>query len=192
MSYARSMTGSDAPPAGYRGDPVALEELLASRERRASGQAMLLERHRVPVVSLTIVMPGPVKANGWARHALQEGIVLLENLCHRMKWPVLSHEQKWLQSGPEALYAIDADPRDLKELTIALENNRPIGRLWDFDVIDLGMSVLSRKAFGFPPRRCLVCERSARECGRDRRHSLNMLLATIGTMMDGHNADTRN
>src|SRR5271165_7054239 len=103
------MNGRDAPLAGCRGDVVSLEELLAARERRVARQAMLLERHRVPVVSLTIVMPGPVKNNRWARRALQEAMVSFDRLRERTKWPVLAHEHQWLPSGPEALYAVDAN-----------------------------------------------------------------------------------
>lgn len=185
------MTRSDAPCAGSRGEAVGLEDVLASRDRRAMQQAMLLERYRVPVVSLTIVMPGPVKNNRWARCALHEAMVSFDRLCERKKWPVLAREQEWLRSGPEALYAVDANAATLKLACIELEDCRPIGRLWDFDVIDLGMSATSRTAFGFPPRCCLVCQRSARECGRARRHSLDLLLATIGSMMDGYDADAR-
>jgi len=185
------MTGSDAPYAGHCGDAVSLDDVLASRDRRVMRQAMLLERYRVPVVSLTIVMPGPVKDNRWARRAFQEGLVALDRLCERKAWPVLAHEHQALPSGPEALYAVDADAVTLKASTIKLENDEPIGRLWDFDVIDLGMPATSRKAYGLPPRRCLVCRRPARECGRARRHSLDQLLATIGSIMDGYDADAR-
>jgi len=186
------MTGSDAPCAGCRGDAVSLQEVLASRDQRMMRQAMLLERHRVPVVSVTIVMPGPVKNNRWARRALQEAMVSFDRLRERKKWPVLAHEHQWLPSGPEALYAVNANAVTLKTSTIELEDSRPIGRLWDFDIIDLGMSATSRKALGLPPRRCLVCRRSARECGRARRHSLDLLLATIGTIMDEQHADAPN
>jgi holo-ACP synthase len=185
------MSGNDATCAGRRGDAVSLEDVLASRELRVRRQAMLLERHRVPVVSLTIVMPGPVKDNRWARRALQEGMVAFDRLCERTKWPVLAHEHQWLPTGPEALYAVNADAVKLKASAIELEDNRPIGRLWDFDIIGLGMSAISRKAFGFPPRRCLVCQQPAHECGRARRHSVDLLLATIRSIIEVHDADAR-
>jgi len=185
------MNGCDAPLAGYRGDVVSLEELLAARERRVARQAMLIEQHRGPVVSLTIVMPGPVKNNRWARRALQEAVLSFDRLCDARKWPVLSCEHRCLRNGPEALYAVDADADTLKASAIELEDHEPIGRLWDFDIIDPALSVLSRQALGFSPRRCLVCRRPARECGRARRHSLDLLLSTIGDIMGEYDADAR-
>jgi len=182
------MSVSDACPPGYRGDAVGFEKLLAAREWRAARQAALIDRHKIPVLSLTIVMPGPVKDNEWARRAMREASVSFDPLCERSKWPVLSCEHRWLSSGPEALYAVGAEATALKASTIELEDHDAIGRLWDFDVIDLGLSALSREALGFRPRRCLVCDRPARECGRSRRHSLDLLRLAIRTVMDGHHA----
>ncbi len=176
---------------GCGGDAVTLEELLASREQRVVRQAVLSGQHRVPVVSLTIVMPGPVKDNRWSRRALQAGMVSFARLCGERQWPILSHEHRWPRTGPEALYAVDADTVTLKAGAIDLEDYAPIGRLWDFDIIDPELSVLSRKALGLPPRRCLACGRPARECGRSRRHSVDLLLSAIGDIMDERDADAR-
>ncbi len=174
--------------AAARAPAVSLDELLAARERRAGRQAALLERHAAPLVCLTIVMPGPVKANAWTERALLEGMARLDRLCTREGWAVLAQEHHLPASGPEAFYAIGADAASVKAATIGLEDAQPIGRLWDFDVIEAGMVILSRQTFGLPPRRCLVCDRPARECGRARRHPLNLLLTAIGTIIDQHDA----
>ena len=79
-------------------------------------------------------------------------------------------------SGPEAIYVVDVKPRLLKSATVELEDQHPLGRLWDLEVVAPGQRVLSRKLLGLPERRCLVCERPASECGRARRHSLPELL----------------
>lgn len=167
---------------------VSLDQLLAAREQRAERQATLLARHKAPLVCLTIVMPGPVKANARTERALLEGMARLDRLCTQEGWTVLAHEHHWLASGPEAFYAVEADAAALKAATIELEDAQPIGRLWDFDVIEPGMAILSRQTFGLPPRRCLVCDRPARECGRAQRHSLDVLLTAIGTIIDRHDA----
>lgn len=171
--------------------PVGLAELLAARETRAQRQAALLVRHGTPVMCMTIVMPGPVKDNGWARRALNEGAAEFDHLCARRGWPVLAHERHWLPSGPEAFYAVGTEATAVKAATIKLEEAQPIGRLWDFDVIEPGMTVLSRQALGRPPRLCFVCDKPARECGRAQRHSLDVLLAAVGTIMDGHGVSAR-
>ncbi len=174
--------------AAEENDPGALsfDDLLASRERRARRQAALLRRHEASLVCLTIVMPGPVKNNPWTRRSLGEGAACLDELCEHRNWPVLARERYSPPSGPEAYQVIDADPAVLKRAAVELEEASPIGRLWDLDVFSPGMKALSRSAFGLPPRRCLVCSRPARECARAQRHPLDLLLATIGTLMEGH------
>ena len=179
-----SGVAADAAPAG-------LHELLAAREARAGRQAAMLERHGTPLVSLTVVMPGPVKNNSWAARALDGGMAELTELCGQRCWPVLAHERHVTPAGPEALWAVAADGAALKMAAMELEDAGPIGRLLDFDVVVPGLSVLSRRAFDRPPRPCLVCDRPARECGRARRHPLDVLLAAIGTIMDGPGAGAR-
>lgn len=178
------MTGAAAA-----GSPaVSLDELLAARERRAERQAALLGRHAAPLVCLTIVTPGPVKADAWTERALLEGMTRLDRRCVQEGWAVLAHEHHLLASGPEAFYAVEADAAAVKAATIGIEDAQPIGRLWDFDVIESGGAILSRQAFGLPPRRCLACDRPARECGRARRHPLDLLLTAIGSIIDQHDA----
>ena len=85
----------------------------------------------------------------------------------------------WQESGPEAIYSLDVDPQVLKLSAIDLEEQHPIGRLWDLDVIAPGGAGLSRRGLGKPPRTCLLCNRPAHECGRSRRHPLPELLKAI-------------
>lgn len=182
---------SDAVAAAHT-PGISLDELLAARERRTGRQAALLGRHAAPLVCLTIVMPGPVKANAWTERAMLEGMASLERLCRQKCWTVLADEHHWPATGPEAFYAVGADAASVKAATVGLEDAQPIGRLWDLDVIEPGSrAILSRQAFGLPPRRCLVCERPARECGRAQRHPLDLLLSAIAAIIDRHDAGAR-
>lgn len=181
------MTGAPAADA----DPLALRALLEAREARAGRQAALLERHGTPLVCLTIVTPGPVKDSRWTRRALREGVAEFAALGARRRWPVLAQEHLVTPGGPEAIYAVAADGAALKTAVMDLEETHPIGRLWDFDVIGPGMTVLSRRAFGRPPRPCLLCGRPARECGRAQRHPLDRLSAAIEAILEGPGAGAR-
>jgi holo-ACP synthase len=165
---------------------VSLEQMLAAREQRAARQAAALACFSKPIVSMTVVMPGPVK-DGWLpRRVLSEALKQLEAVSDKRGWHVLSREVLWRETGPEALYVIDAEARMLKSATLALEENQPIGRLWDLDVLAPGRGPLSRQELGFRPRRCLVCEQPAHACGRSRVHPLEELLSTIATIVHDH------
>jgi len=161
------------------GTAVSLEQMLAAREQRAARQAAGLGGFDKPLVSMTVVMPGPVKDGPLPRRVLAVALRELEALASARSWPILSREVWWQETGPEAIYVIAVEPRLLKSFTVELEDQHPVGRLWDLDVIAPGQRMLSRKQLGFPARRCLVCERPAPECARSRRHPLKELLNTI-------------
>jgi holo-ACP synthase len=178
-----------APVRTAIGAEVSLDQMLDARERRAARQAVALACFREPLVSMTVVMPGPVK-DGWLpRWVLDEALRELETMCRARGWPILSREVLWQETGPEALYVVDVDARSLKSATIELEDHHPLGRLWDLDVIARWQGPLSRQRLGFSARRCLVCGQPARVCGRSRQHPLEELLNTIGRIV--HEYDLR-
>lgn len=169
---------------GGAGTTVSLGQILAAKDRRAARQAAALARFGKPLVSMSIVMPGPVK-DGWpARRALSVGLHEFNALSAVERWPALSREVSWDDTGPEALLVLDVEARSLKAGLVKLEDSHPIGRLWDFDVVTVHHGGLSRRDLGHPARRCLVCERPSHECGRSRRHPLSELLAAIRTMVE--------
>ncbi|HUO09398.1 MAG TPA: citrate lyase holo-[acyl-carrier protein] synthase [Phycisphaerae bacterium] len=168
------------------GTAVSLELILAAREQRAARQAAALARFGKPMVSMTVVMPGPVKDGALPRRLLAEAVRKLDAVASARGWPVLSRQVWWQETGPEAMHVIAAEARLLKATTVELEDRHLLGRLWDLDVIAPGERPLSRKELNVPARRCLVCEGPAHDCARSRRHSLEELLNTIGKMVDAH------
>lgn len=163
---------------------ISLAVMLAAKDRRAQRQAAALARFGKPLVSILVVTPGPIK-DGWLpRHVMALALRELNKLYTTRNSCLVSHEVFWESTGPEALHVIDADARELKLALIKLEDRHPIGRLWDLDVLAPGGVHLSRKQLGFPARRCLLCERPARECGRCRRHALPDLLEAIEKLVN--------
>lgn len=65
-----------------------------------------------------------------------------------------------------------------------LEVSRPIGRLWDIDVLDAQGRILSRLDIGLPARRCLLCRQPAKICARQRRHGSEQLLQEMERMFN--------
>lgn len=167
---------------------VGLAEILAARDARVGRQVAALRRFGVPLVSVSIVMPGPVKNTELTRRALSVGQQEFDLIAEAENWPVLFGETRWPQSGPEALYCVDTDETHLKRRLVELENGHPLGRLWDFDVLTAALGGLSRGDLGYPARRCLLCERPAHECGRSRRHPLNDLQSAIAILVESYAA----
>lgn len=156
--------------------PVAL---LTAKEERVARQAVALARFEKTLLSVTLVTPGPVKDSSLSRSVMHLALRQVDSLISARRWTVLSREVVWLESGPEAIYALDVGAPVLKSFAIALEEQHPVGRLWDLDVIAPSGAGVSRRGLGMPLRTCLLCNRPAHECGRSRRHPLPELWKVI-------------
>lgn len=169
-----------SPPPGLRqrNTMATLQDILSARDQRAASQRLLLERHRQPVLSMTVVMPGPVKRNVTSLFIAQVGSALIEESFKASESIVNDKE-----TGFEALYAIPLPPEELKRMAVAIEDSHPLGRLLDLDVIAPDGTPLSREALGLLPRRCLVCGDHAHACVRSRRHTITEVLAVIERMV---------
>jgi len=165
---------------------VSHEQVLAARESRAARQAAALARFDRPVVSMTVVMPGPVKDGVFPRRVLAEALREIHDLSRRRRWPMLWQAVTARNTGPDAIYVFDVQPQILKAATVELEDRHPLGRLWDLDVIAPGPRILSRQEFGLPARRCLVCEQPASECGRSQLHPLEELLDVMQGIVNAY------
>jgi holo-ACP synthase len=158
---------------------VTLEEVLRNRERRVQLQREALEFFGRPLVSVTIVNPGPVKDSPSARKVMTHALSALMAAMADRSWEVLNWEVRYDPTGPEALLVVVAGSLELKQAMTRLEEEHPLGRLWDLDVIDPLRGAISRKTLGLPARRCLICAEDAHACSRSRAHSLQELQNAI-------------
>lgn len=170
-------------PAKATGYAISLPDLLASRDERQSRQKIWLARHRTPLISFTVVAPGPVKDSELSIRIFNHGMKALHKLMEKAGWTIREQAFNASGTGPEALFAIDAAAHDMKQALIELEHSHPLGRLWDFDILTAEGELLSRHDFALSARRCLVCERPAAECARGRTHPLSDLLSRMEALL---------
>jgi holo-ACP synthase len=165
---------------------VGLEDMLRAREQRAERQRAAVARFGVPVVSATVVMPGPFKDTPLTRMVMDAASAEIVGLLARRDWTVLLEAPLSAPTGPEVLYAVRAEAPALKRDMVALEETHPLGRLWDLDVIAPEGGSISRRTLGLGPRRCLVCGAPAHECARAGRHPLPELMAAIAARVEAY------
>lgn len=151
--------------------PLSLQEILFSRDARQARQTNWLAQHQVPLISFTIVAPGPIKDSRLTRIIFNHGIAALRTLTDLSGWEISQQMTLAPYSGPEALIAIAAPAQELKLAVINLEERHPLGRLWDIDILTPEGGIISRRHFSLSPRLCLVCGKFAIECARLRTHS---------------------
>lgn len=153
---------------------LACELILRSREERARRQREWLSRLGLPIVSFTLNIPGANKQSALYRRIHDEG---MRELLSRL--PVAEQQSLPLATGSEAILACRGDARDIKRVTMALEEEHPLGRIFDMDVLDKDGKSLSRRDFGLESRRCLLCGQAAAVCARQQSHPLAELLECI-------------
>lgn len=158
-----------------------LHEILDAREQRAQKQRALLEKFQKPLICFTMNIAGPEKFNKDISIGFSVGNWLLKNALSGRN--VLHTELHRKNTGCEAYYVVDLPAKALKKLALDIEDTEPIGRLFDIDVMDTDGSKLSREAFGYQRRKCLICDQDAAVCARSRTHCVEQLQDRTGFLL---------
>ncbi|MBR1469710.1 MAG: citrate lyase holo-[Prevotella sp.] len=163
---------------------ISLNRLLASRDQRWHRQQELLKEHPdETLLCLTVVMPGSVKRN---RISIVVARAATETLRATFGESLTWMEERDLETGFEA-YALTTLPMlEAKREACRIEEEHPLGRLFDLDVIDPTGVPVARAAIGAAPRRCLICGQEARYCMRNHTHSQEQLHARITEIVDDY------
>lgn len=160
---------------------ISLEQLLESRDLRAQKQRDLLENYpEKTLLSLTVIMPGKVKRNEESVFVANEAVKILKQ---EFEGVIEYFEQKDLMTGFEAYFVVDKDKIETKKHLCKIEEEHPLGRLFDIDVIGSDGIPISRKDIGFSPRKCLICEQESRYCMRNFTHTQEELKQKIMEMV---------
>jgi holo-ACP synthase len=170
----------------FSGPSADLEVVLEARDARVERRKRVIDKWPRPLISLSVVMPGPVKYCAASRYLRQVALDVLMPTFSRRGWPADIGEVHDGAAGPDAIISVAAPATELKLATVAIEDTHPLGRLWDLDVIDLQMEAVSRRSLGLPARRCLVCSQPAHACARSRAHPLDEVLTAIRTVIDAY------
>lgn len=163
---------------------ITLDQLLASREERASFQKELLKSYSgKTLVCLTVIMPGKVKRNLQSFVVAQAAVTAMVSAFGDTVLKLVLRDR---QTGYEAYLVTTLSNEEAKLMTCNIEDTHPLGRLFDLDVIDTDGVPVSRESIGQSPRKCLICDNEARYCMRNRTHTLNELSAKIDEMIEAY------
>ena len=157
---------------------VSLHDILNAREVRAQQQKQLLAKYRLPLVCFTMNIAGPIKTTPLIRRGFHAG---LEQLGRQLPFEQICFQQvQELPTGCEAVFAVDLPARELKQLCTHIEEDHPLGRLFDMDVIDTDGTKLERET----QRGCIVCGAPGRLCAASRAHSVQQLQAVTTQLLE--------
>ncbi len=163
-------------------EEVTLWQILQAREERAERQRALLETYRRPLICFTMNIPGPVKDSPLIRRAFLWGCGQLE-----ARLPGLLHREVRIErTGCEGYFVAEGDALTVKAVCAALEEETPLGRLFDMDVLDGSGRKLDRSEVGLGERGCLVCGAPGRGCAARRLHSVVQLQQAVRSILEAH------
>lgn len=162
---------------------VTLPDMLSAREQRAMRQSQLLKEYKLPLVSFSMNIAGPIKNGPVIRRAFSEGMNRLHDALRAGRAEIKHQERIDRHTGCEALLVIAGDEQALKRLCVSLEDQDPLGRLFDMDVLSPIGEKLEREALGFAPRPCLVCGKEGKSCSSRRLHSVEELQVKTGDIL---------
>ena len=169
----------------HLGHSVTLAQMLAARDDRYRKQQSLLKADpEAVVVEGTVVTPGNRKRT---HESLVAGKAMEEAIGKALGDHVVHSETLDLPTGYEVYLQLRGlTPAQAKQLTCAAEEQHPLGRLFDIDVLDGEGRPISRQSIGLKPRTCLLCGDDARICMRLGRHSYDDLAEHISQMVENY------
>jgi holo-ACP synthase CitX len=163
---------------------ISLSELLQSRDNRQMKQRELINIYQKPVLSLTLVMPGPVKRNEQTALLALIGVSAVEQAFGDS---IVYAAEYDLPTGFEALFVVSEEKENAKRIACNVEDDHPMGRLFDIDIIGEDGLPVSRETVGRLLRKCLVCDNEAHACTRNQTHSLEEVLDKIEEIINPPN-----
>ena len=166
--------------------PLALDEILSARERRADTQRQLLEEGQGTLICLTLNIAGAVKSAPLFTKAFEEGKSRILTQLRFERAEIGKCIERHERTGDELYLLVDLDLVTAKRRMVEIEEGFALGRLLDIDVMAKGVPKISRQQLGLPPRRCLVCGEMAAACARSRRHDIREILRRTVELIDGY------
>ena len=151
-------------------------KILDSREERAFRQKELINKFNQSLISFTINAPGIDKNRESYNKIHQEGYDYILDVLLNNNTKIIYKEYLEKETGNEAVIVVNRDSKDVKKITVKIEDNHILGRVFDIDVFDKDMTQLSRVNLGLSPRRCLICQENARVCIKEKNHSYEELI----------------
>lgn len=151
------------------------EELQNYRVKKCLTIEKLHSLYGQPVISISANFPGIYKNNETTRLVNTEIGKTFVDFFHDK---ILAEESFDTPEGPTTFYVLKGDARTLKENTVFIEQNHELGRFVDIDVYDTDEEyAITRFELHHEPRKCFLCDKSAKECSRNKTHPVEELIA---------------
>ncbi len=159
---------------------VTLSQMLDARDERVKKQKNILSRFKHPLISFTMNIAGPIKTSPLIERSFFEGVKLLKKSLPQGS--IIYQDIDIKYTGFEAMFSVNYEVSNLKDICSSIEESLTIGRLFDMDVINADGKKLERKK----PRNCIVCGAPGRVCAAGRVHPVDKIQAVSRELMENY------
>lgn len=145
-----------------------LEKFLQDKEDRYYYQKKLVQKYKQTLLTIRTNYPGENK-----RDILADKIadIMADEIESIFFDKIIFKDKIESLEGKIYLYILNEDARKIKLETMEIEENHILGRCLDIDVYDNNYNALSRKDFNLGKRQCMLCDKLAFVCAREKNHS---------------------
>ncbi|KRM91290.1 citrate lyase holo-[acyl-carrier protein] synthase [Fructilactobacillus florum] len=165
-----------------KGTPQTIAEVLHNKDKRVRYQQQLLrEFPDATVVAIKLNIPGPIKTNSEIEQLFQVGYQRFMDQLTTLT-PIIKTKTEVAPTGPEAWLVVTRAASDVKHVAVRFEDHDHLGRLFDVDVLNRTHGTYHRAELSASKRTCFLCGRLAKECGRNRTHSVEALQAYVNQL----------
>ncbi len=154
--------------------------ILRDREKRYCEIQSLLSEYGVPVICGKINYPGSDKNTPEAQSAFQtlRGLLTEKFTENSIFTQILSGDD-----GSSILIATSLNSLEAKKISVSLEANHSLGRIFDIDVYVEEGKPIGRENLGMETRRCIICNEDARVCMRTGKHSFQEVVDRVNQLI---------
>ena len=174
------------------GVPISAGEQEEAKRRRELRIRQFLEEGPICLIRLTLNIIGPVKSFPMALDAFHEGVCAIRRELSSFSCEASGETGRdgirpnyWEfkeNTGAEGYFLLfeksgsEGLAKTVKKRMISIEENHPLGRLFNIDVFSPDGNLISRGLLGLGSRSCLVCGEPAASCIEKRAHSTELIL----------------
>ena len=157
---------------------IDVADMAAAREERAALQSRLIGEYKSPVIAVCLNLAGPRKRSTLSDCFFHKVIAEVQAVFGLYGIRINERIDSVRDTGLYTVFSVTAaklDAAAIKRCLIQLENEHDAYRVVDLDVIDSDGTQVSREALDEPGRRCWLCDEPARNCARNRTHTIEAM-----------------
>ncbi|KOA19861.1 Apo-citrate lyase phosphoribosyl-dephospho-CoA transferase [Clostridium homopropionicum DSM 5847] len=136
----------------------------------------LIRRYNMPYILMKVNYPGTNKSNEITNSIIEN----LDDIMSDIFSPFIVFKSlRITEEGPVVTFVLDKDPMEIKKTTVEIEDKHILGDCVNIDVYDKDMNKITRQLMGYPPRKCFICDGTAKNCMKKNAHGNDRIIQYV-------------